>query len=203
METLNQAEALCGPNVALELARRRYRAELAGHESPPTGELPEARTAWEHCLLGRSHLQAGQLPAARDEFERAIQLEPDLLWPHFYLAQCAYRQEDFQRAITAATVCVALAPQSAECRFNLAVCEQAARHLDAAIADFKAAEKLGAEPSAVHYQIALAELAGNNRAAAQAEVAQSLAHDPTYAPALSLERRLSSAPPADAPPATP
>ena len=166
--------------------------ELEGDEAAAPGPLPAARTAWEHCLLGRAHLQADELAAARGEFERAIQLEPDLLWPHFYLAQCAYRQQDFERALTAATVCVALAPQSAECRFNLGVCEQAANHVEAAIAAFTAAEKLGANPAAVHYQIALSRLADDNRPAALDELSKSLAHDPSYGPAVELKQRLES-----------
>jgi tetratricopeptide (TPR) repeat protein len=50
--------------------------------------------------------------------------------------------------------------------------------------------ELGFEPARVHYQMALVQIKQDDWAAARKSIAESLEHDPNYAPALSLENRL-------------
>ena len=61
----------------------------------------------------------------------------DLLQREF-VAQtvCDFEMEEFEQALTSATVCIALAPQQAACYYNRALCYQALGRNEEALADF-------------------------------------------------------------------
>ncbi len=226
---LNEAEQLCGSSPVVELARRDVAATLPeGAADPRPASSPETlsppKTVWEHYAIGRSLFRADKLEQAAEEFRQAIDLEPNAFWPNFYLAICAYRLEDFATALNAASVCVALSPQSAECFFNRALAQQALGQSERALADFARAMELdpqlpvaalnrgmllaslnryaeaeddlgtalkcGADPAETYYQLALVQLAQQDRTAAMKSVTRALEHDRAYGPALGLRSRL-------------
>jgi serine/threonine protein kinase/Flp pilus assembly protein TadD len=114
LRVLDEAEALFGPSAVL------WRQRQALGQSPPAPE-PAPRTAWEHYLLGRWLLRAGDLTAAAASFEQAIALRPQDFWPWFGKGACAYHRGQSAEAVSAFTVCIALAPDSAACYHNRAL----------------------------------------------------------------------------------
>jgi serine/threonine protein kinase/tetratricopeptide (TPR) repeat protein len=137
---LDEAQSLCGSSPILDLARAAYSERSAASPAGP-GQLV-AKSSGERFAVGRYLFRAGKFKEAEREFRQAIDQEPDAFWPNFYLAQCAYRLESFDEALTAATVCVALRPTSAECFYNRALAHQALRQHDEALEDFTRALKL-------------------------------------------------------------
>lgn len=143
LKVIDQADAMWGPSPALALARAQLSGESVSSDS--FGALLSTkmpRAAWEHDAVGRMLLRAGKLEQAREIFEQATQLEPGAFWPHFHLALCAYRCQRFEEALRAASICVALSPQRAECFFNRGLCLQALGQTDAAERDFTRATEL-------------------------------------------------------------
>jgi len=130
LRLLDEAQAICGPSLAIELARREFSPEAAAGQ-----ELPQARTAREHFALGRHLYRVNEPAAAADEFERALRLEPQQFWANFYLTMCKFRQEDYQGALVAASNCVTLSPQSAPCFYNRALCYEKTGQPQRAFAD--------------------------------------------------------------------
>ena len=86
--------------------------------------------------LGRSLLQAGEWEQAAAALDKAIELEPRSFWPNFYQGVCAYRQKRFEGAVVAFRVCVALAPDHAECYYNRALAHAALGRKDQAASDY-------------------------------------------------------------------
>lgn len=122
LRLLDEAEALFGPSAVLEHERQSHRqalglAQIAGSSSPGTA-APVPRTAWEHCALGRAYLASGELARASEELAAALALDPAGRWPNFYSGLCAYRLRRYEDALTAFSVCLGTAPNSASCFFN-------------------------------------------------------------------------------------
>ena len=86
----------------------------------PRQPKERARSSQDHYALGRYLFRSGMYREAAEEFERAAELEPGSLWPYFHLTLCAFRLDDFERAVPAANLCVALAPRGAPCFYNRA-----------------------------------------------------------------------------------
>jgi tetratricopeptide (TPR) repeat protein len=146
LQTLDQAEALFGPNAVLYHERRLHAAALGlgdmaraaerrGSECPP-------RTAWENYALGRSFLNAGKVDAAAERLKRALALEPGGLWPSFYHGVCCYRLCKFDESALSFTTCVALAPNVAGCFYNRGLAFAGWKKADLAVADFSRALEL-------------------------------------------------------------
>jgi Flp pilus assembly protein TadD len=114
LRILDEAKAVFGPSAVL--SRRR---QALGQ--PADGDAPPPRTAWEHYLIGRSLLRDSNLPAAAAAFERAVELRPQDFWPWFGKGRCAYYRQRAGEAVTAFTVCIVLAPDSAACYHNRAL----------------------------------------------------------------------------------
>jgi len=152
LEVLAEAEALLGTNAVLCRERQAHAAALgltdlaraAGTQADALG----ARTAWEYDALGRALLRADKLSDAAQAFERAVRLQPDGFWPHFYQGACAYRRKRFAEAVNALNVCIALAPGKAECYFNRALAYQALGDSEQAAEDYSDALRLSPGMSA-------------------------------------------------------
>jgi serine/threonine protein kinase len=146
LETLAQAEALFGPSCVLYRERRAHalglgRAEEA-EEAARQAEALTPRGAWEHYALGRAYLHDGDLRRAAELFDRALQLEPQGLWPNFYKGLCAHRMRRYPEALAAFSACVALAPQSAACYYNRAVAYEALGCPEHAAQDYETARRM-------------------------------------------------------------
>ena len=141
LEVLAQAEALYGPSCVLYHERLALMRAL-GQEDAPEEAAPAPRSAWEHYALGRAYLQTGDLPHAAEHLDRALEMQPDGLWPNFYKGVCAYRMVQYQEAVIAFSVCVALAPESAPCLCNRARAYTELGQFDRALRDYDRALRL-------------------------------------------------------------
>ncbi|HZZ29218.1 MAG TPA: protein kinase [Pirellulales bacterium] len=143
LQKLNEARTLCGPCILLDLAERDFRASAAADaEKTSADSLPVVRSAWEHDGLGRWLMHHREFDPARQQFAAAIAKQPDDFWAHFQLARCNYELGHYADALSAANVCVALAPNRAECYFNRALCQEALHHEAEASVDFDRASQL-------------------------------------------------------------
>src|SRR5581483_10577872 len=139
---LDEVEALFGPSRALYLQREAlYRALGHDAEAAEAGRRAKheeltPRTAWDHYAVGRTLLQAGDLAGAARELQQAVELQPGDFWPNFYRGVCAYRRERYPEALTAFSVCVALAPGNAECYYNRALVLAAQDRTEPAVRDY-------------------------------------------------------------------
>jgi tetratricopeptide (TPR) repeat protein len=106
----------------------------------PAASAP--RTAWEHYAVGRALLQAGDLEAAGNQFDQALALEPQAVFPNFYKGICAYRRAHYEDAVLAFTACVALAPKIAWCYYNRGLAYDALGQSERALKDFNRAAQL-------------------------------------------------------------
>jgi tetratricopeptide (TPR) repeat protein len=114
LRTLDEAETVLGPSLALEQERQRLRGRLGLSATPGT----PPRTPWDHFLLGRSLLLAGQVEEAAAQFRIAVEGQPNGFWPHFYQGVCAYRLKHYSQADAAFRVCLALKPEAAPLYHN-------------------------------------------------------------------------------------
>jgi serine/threonine protein kinase/Flp pilus assembly protein TadD len=189
LQMLDEAEALFGPSPALS-QERLLQAQALGlkTESLMSTGKPIPRTAWEHYALGRWFLREGEPVQAAECFNRAVELSPKDFWPWFGKGLCAYRRRLAEEAITAFTVCVALAPDCAACYYNRALALMARGDSALALRDYDRALQLdptlaGAalNRGALHLQelrfseaeadFRLAESLGANQAAVQFNLA--------------------------------
>ncbi len=189
---LDEAQAICGRSVILELAGRDIQRVPSSGERPSAEKLPEANNAWEHYALGRWLMQRQLLDEAERHFAAAVALRPDDFWAWYQSARCNFELGRADDALAAAKVCVALAPDRAECYYNRALCYAALHRDQEALADFDRALKRGSPPSEVHYQMARVYLARNDAVSARSSLRQSLAEDPNNTVALALDRELAA-----------
>lgn len=129
LRTLDEAEALFGPSHLLYMARRSHAAalglsDLADAAARGADRVPP-RAAWEHDAVGRVLLTSGELDRASAAFDRAVSLRPQDFWPNFHQGVCAYRLRRHRDAVVAFRVCIALAPDRAECYYNRALAHAA------------------------------------------------------------------------------
>jgi tetratricopeptide (TPR) repeat protein len=222
LTVLDEAEALFGPSPVLGLERvgLGQKARMSDMDLMP-------RSAWEGYTLGRSLLRVGNLTRAADAFDRAVELRPQDFWPWFGKGLCAHRRSRYEEAVTAFSVCIALAPKRAECYHNRAlvlaamgdlpggfrdanralkldpqlapaVLNRGALYLQQqqfpeAAADFRLALTLGANPAAVHYNLALLHQARDEPAAAIDALDRALQYDPFHRSSRELRERLRKA----------
>jgi tetratricopeptide (TPR) repeat protein len=87
-------------------------------------------------------LASGDSEGAEAAFERSLALRPQDFWPNYYQGVCAFRRRRYEDAVNAFRVCVALAPDRAECFYNRALCHAALGHSAQAALDYERATKL-------------------------------------------------------------
>jgi serine/threonine protein kinase/Flp pilus assembly protein TadD len=138
---LDEAIDLLGPSPALVRLRSAH-AQALGLPAPADDAVSEPESAWEHCDLGRSYLRSGDLVRAAAEFQAALDIRPQDFWPNFYQGLCAYQLGRFEDAIAVFRICIALAPDTAECYYNRALAHEAAGHNEHALRDYSRALRL-------------------------------------------------------------
>lgn len=141
---LDQAEALLGPSEVL----RRERQFRLGEAAAVAANDSDASSTRDHTALGHALLRAGDEPGALKQFRRAVQEQPQDFWANYYRGRCAYRLGLFDEALSAFSVCVALAPDQAECFYNRAVTLTALNLRGAALNDYDRAVRLDPKLSA-------------------------------------------------------
>jgi serine/threonine protein kinase/Tfp pilus assembly protein PilF len=133
---LDEAEALLGPQPILAWERRAIR----GRADPSPAPMPQ--TAWECVALGRMFLRSQNAAEALRHLQQAVKLQPNGLWPNFFLGICAYRLEKWEEAILAFTACIPLAADNAICFYNRGLAYTAWKRPDRALADYDTALRL-------------------------------------------------------------
>jgi serine/threonine protein kinase/tetratricopeptide (TPR) repeat protein len=160
LEVLAQAEALCGLSCVLCQERRTHALALGwtavAEAARRQGAAMLPRTAWEHYALGRAYLQAGEPKLGAAQLDRALELQPDGLWPNFYKGVCAYRLGQYEDALVAFSAAVALAPGTAACFYNRGRAYAELGHLDRALQDYDHALRL--DPALAPVALSRAEL---------------------------------------------
>ena len=152
LKRLNEAEELFGPSHVLYRARQAHAraigllqiAETAGRDAdrvPP-------RTAWEHDAVGRLLLANGNFAQAESEFTRALAIRPQDYWPNFHQGVAAFRLGRYADSVNAFRVCIALAPERADCFYNRALAYSALGDADLAAQDYQRAVRLDASLAA-------------------------------------------------------
>jgi serine/threonine protein kinase/tetratricopeptide (TPR) repeat protein len=211
LRRLGEAEHLLGGSHVLyrqvELLERALgRPEQADAAARRAADCPP-QTAWEHCMLGRHWLlsaasaHGAQRTAALDRastaLEQAVTLEPQGLWPNYYLGQCAYRAGRYEQAIRALNICIGAAPAgpaAAELFACRALAHAALGEAEPALRDHAHARKLdpaAAGPlAAVHYNLAVAAATRGDYAAARRHLELALGDDPGHAAARELFKQL-------------
>jgi len=136
---LDEVEATFGPSAVLEFERSAHRPGAVARDSSPA---PEARTAWEHCALGRAFLSSGGTSAAARHLSAALALDPAGRWTNFYFGQCAYRTGRYEDAVAAFSVCIGSAPDVAASYYNRGLALGALGRDEQALRDFDRALQL-------------------------------------------------------------
>jgi tetratricopeptide (TPR) repeat protein len=146
LAVLAEAEALFGPSRTVCQEQQRNAAALGeaelAEQAARRGAALSPRSAWEHCALGRAHLEAGDPAAAAPLFDRAVELQPQGLWPNFYKGKCASLLGKHADAVGAFSACVALAPDSGWCFYNRGLAYATLGRADEALRDYDHALRL-------------------------------------------------------------
>ncbi len=146
LETLNEAEKLCGPSCVLCRERQLHATALGmteyAKEAARWGDALQPRTAWENDALGRMLLEAGDLTGAALCFDRALKLEPRDLWANFHKGRCDFLLGRSDEALAAFSACVAIAPESAWCYYNRGIAYAELGRLESARRDYDRALQL-------------------------------------------------------------
>jgi eukaryotic-like serine/threonine-protein kinase len=169
---LNEAEDLFGPSPVL--SRERWALAHPGDPFPGADIGPAPRTAWEHYMLGRWLLNGGDVGGAAAAFDCAVDLRPHGFWPWFGKGLCAHRQERFDQAVMAFSVCIALAPESAACYHNRALALAAYGDKAAALCDYDRALRLDSTLGAAMLNRGALQLQQQRFALAEADFRQAL-----------------------------
>ncbi len=179
---LQEAEEISRANPWLELEIRRYRQP---GEPIAMDSLPKPRSIWDYYALGRWLARGGRAAEARDAFQAAVDLAPNEFWPQYQLMRCLFDNKQFEPALVAASVCVALEPQRGECFYNRGLSQEALSHRPEARRDFERA-------SDIYYRLACVRVDERDLVGARQWLAKSLAANPENAAARALDKDLAA-----------
>ena len=129
-------------------------------------------------------------------YREAAGLDPGWFEAQYNTGVMAYRLGDFDRALPAYETALAIQPDSADARYNLALALKAADYVPDAANEFK--KILAANPGDVRAHLALGNLYAqqlNDVPRARAEYARVLQLDPRNSQAADIQFWLSSNPP--------
>lgn len=180
LRMLDEAEATLPPSPLLCRARQAharalgldYVARAAGRRAAEL--IPQ--TAWDHQAAGLSLLRSGEVELADVEFRCALERRPQDFWPNFYRGICAFRLRRYEDAVGAFGICVALAPESAECSYNLARARQALGEAGPALQDYDRALRLDPTMSAAALNRGLLHFQQSRHEDATADFKRALDH---------------------------
>jgi tetratricopeptide (TPR) repeat protein len=110
----------------------------AAYYAEPTGDSRTNLQDGRHDRAAARDPEAVRIPADGLEPDR----RPRDFWPRFYQGLCAYRLGNYEDACAAFRVCIALAPEAAECFYNRALAHEALGRSGQALADYSRALEL-------------------------------------------------------------
>jgi serine/threonine protein kinase len=155
-QILTEARQVCGPSPILDLEERDLKEAAEKTHRLQTQPPPAVSTAWEHYAVGRWLVRHEAWDEAEQQFEEALKLEPEHFWARYQTMRMDFQLKRFDESLHSADVCVALAPQQAECRFNRGLCRQALSDDRGALDDFDKALRL--DPTLAAASLARGEL---------------------------------------------
>jgi eukaryotic-like serine/threonine-protein kinase len=145
---------------------------------------------WPYYYQGRATFGAKHFDKAVSAFGVCIALAPDKAQSYFDRALALTELGQVDRAIQDYTTALRLDPDFAAAALNRGSLYLRGRRYAEALADFQYALARTSNPAPVHYNMALAYDAVNDRAAALASVRRALAINPGYPNAAALYERL-------------
>ncbi len=135
------AQALLNQNRIPEaLAYAQHAVEVA----------PSAET---HRNLGIALARAGRATEAVEEFNRALQLKPDMADTHFYLGVALVRLDRAPEAMGQWEEALRIDPEYAEAHANLGVALEQAGKLEDAVTHYEQALRIRPDLAAVHFDL--------------------------------------------------
>ena len=160
-----KGEAKTNPNDAKTLleAAKVATGEKAASEPAKPDKDPDAekerdpKIAQEHIAKGNSQLGSGLLGEARKSFERAIAADSTAHGALAGLAEVAYNESDFTRAVLAAKRAIGLAPSSTSYRMLLAKAYYKLLRYDDAIKQWQKVRQLDPKNGAAQKNIEMAQ----------------------------------------------
>jgi serine/threonine protein kinase/tetratricopeptide (TPR) repeat protein len=149
----------------------------------------QPQSFWPNFYLGVCAHRQGEPEEAVRAFSICIALRPDsaVCWANRALAWTAHGRPD--RALRDYDRALQLQPLAAAA-LNRGILHYQERRFDLARADLQRALASGAEPGTVYYNLALIELAQDNRAGALWSLQLAVRHQPDHLPARDLRDRL-------------
>jgi len=145
---------------------------------------------WPNLYLARCDYRLGNLDAALTAASVCVALEPDKAPCYYNRALIRKAQRDDDAAMADLDRALRLDPTSAAALVERGKILAQRKQFTAALADFTAALKHGANPAEAHEQTARVQLAQGKIAAAAESVRQAIQADPSYQPAIELNRQL-------------
>jgi eukaryotic-like serine/threonine-protein kinase len=152
LSVLAEAERLTGATLILCREQERL-ARLAGKKAMAALAAKRAEalvpaSPWEHYALGRTAFAAGDFREADIHFRAAVEAKPREFRPNFYHGRAAYELKQYDEAVTAFSVCVALSHQAPSCYYYRGLASVQLGLNDAARRDFDRALELDPHYSA-------------------------------------------------------
>jgi serine/threonine protein kinase/Flp pilus assembly protein TadD len=140
----------------------------------------EPQNLWPYFYQGKCAVQRGRYDDAVIAFTACVALSEGSAWCYYNrgLANAGLDQPD--RALRDYNHALQLDPTLAAAALNRAMLHYQLKHYVPALADLQRALDNGADPSIVHYDKALIQLADGDKAAAQSSLEQALRHDPGH-----------------------
>jgi serine/threonine protein kinase/Flp pilus assembly protein TadD len=175
LDVVDELEALVGPSLILQYQRECRSRNMKSRDWPRPNAASSAKTAWEHCVVGRSLLEANDLDGAFQHLRQAQILEPHGFWPNFYQGLCAYRLGRHADALTAFGVCIGASPGMAAAYYNRALAYTALKSPQEALTDYDAALRLDSNLAAAALNRGMLHFEADRLDEAQADLQRALA----------------------------
>jgi eukaryotic-like serine/threonine-protein kinase len=138
---------VCGPPTQAYHRRRAHYLEQLGDAAGAADERGQAQRlpptgALDHFLLGDEQYRQGDLARALESFQWTRDSQLDHFWAHCYLAVCALKLQQLERAESALTSCLILRPDFVWAYLLRGYVQRELRAYAAADADFRQAQRL-------------------------------------------------------------
>jgi tetratricopeptide (TPR) repeat protein len=140
LSVLDEATALVGPSLSLDLAK--YSHALALGEAQEPGPDWQPKNAHDQAALGRFFLHRGRFAEAHAALLAAVTEQPQAFWSQFYRGVAAFRLGWANEAVMAFSICEALSPRTAACVYNRGLALEQLGRREEALRDFARALEL-------------------------------------------------------------
>ena len=159
---------------------RQALAVLGGGDGPaaePGASTSEAAAAF---LRGREHFNRRRFPEAMAQFRQALELDPDQVEAHYYLALALTLRGELDPAADHYREVLLRRPDSIDAHYNLGVVQLRQGKPDGAVQHFEQALRLNPEHLDAHYALGSALLKTGQAHAAVSHFEEALRINPSH-----------------------